>query len=266
MDECVQKMMISIIIPMYNSAGTIRRCLDSVINQDCEQSFEVIVVNDGSNDDGPIIVAEYIRQYPFVKLVNQLNGGVSKARNAGLRMALGGYIALLDADDEWLPNKLSVQIPYLLDDIADFVAGLRNDDELGWPYRVDNAGYAEVSLSKLLFKVVGQTSTAIFRRQIYEEMGGFDEQQKYSEDANYWMKVSTKYRMIILNRKLVITGGGKPSVGHSGLSADIDGMERGVQKNIDEMKMLGFISFGSYLFFKVYSRFKYIIRKIRYSK
>src|SRR5690606_11108433 len=214
---------ISVVIPMYNSEKTIERALDSVISQTYAGEIEIIVVNDGSTDNSAEIVENYNKERPNcrIQIINQHNGGVSKARNTGLKHATGDFIALLDSDDEWIPEKTSIQMQYFDSGNIDFVTALRNNDKISFPYSVNERGYVEVTLNKLLFKIVGHTSTAIFKRKILEKHGYFDENQRYSEDANYWMKVSHSSVMIMLNKKLVITGGGKPSIGHSGLSSNI---------------------------------------------
>lgn len=252
--------MISVIIPLYNSAFTITRCLDSVLDQSHQDtSYEIIVVNDGSTDNSPEIVEKYIMEnkktnYNFF-LINQANSGVSKARNAGLKVAKGEYIAFLDSDDYWLSNKIKVQLNYFNDEI-DFVCALRNNDTLGFPYKTKN-GVAKITLRKLLIKIVGQTSTAIFKRKVIENTGYFDAEQKYSEDANYWMRISLTNQMIIINQKLVITDN---DYGQQGLSKNYAAMEAGAQKNVKEMYTAKHINVIEYLVFQNFSRIKYFIR------
>lgn len=261
--------MISVIIPMYNSETTILGCIKSVLCQSYKEKIEIIIVNDGSKDNSQAIVEEIISNNNSdieIQLINKINGGVSSARNVGLKLAKGNFIALLDSDDEWLPNKLEIQINYLRDKDVDFVCSCRNNEKISFPYKMINKEYAEISLKKLLLKVVGQTSTAVFKRKVLSNTGYFDENQRYSEDANFWMKISVKNRMIILNKSLVITGGGKPAVGFSGLSANFEGMEDGVQKNIREMYNLGNISFVEFQLLHYFSKIKYYIRIIRYKK
>lgn len=266
MEENTELKKISVVIPMYNAKDTIVRALNSVISQTYQGVLEIIVVNDGSKDNSPQIVEDFISKNPQInlKLINQLNGGVSKARNTGLRNATGEYIALLDSDDAWYEDKLEIQLPYLHNNFADFVTCLRNDDIISFPYKLINNEYALVTTKKLLIKVVGQTSTAVFKSDILSNVGYYDESQKYSEDANYWMQVAFKNKMIILNKKLVITGGGKPSVGHSGLSANMKAMEEGVQKNIEEMFKNGYINKLEYILIKLFSKLKYTVRNLRY--
>ncbi|MEG0176109.1 glycosyltransferase [Anaerorhabdus sp.] len=92
-------MKLSIIVPMYNVENYIQQCLDSLINQTCSD-YEIIVVDDGSSDKGPVIVDEMIKKYPnLIKQVHKKNGGLSDARNYGLSFAQGKYICFLDSDD-----------------------------------------------------------------------------------------------------------------------------------------------------------------------
>jgi glycosyltransferase involved in cell wall biosynthesis len=98
--------MISVVIPLYNHAGEIGRALASALGQ-THRDLEVVVVDDGSTDGGPDEVSRC--PDPRVRLLRQRNAGAGAARNAGVRAAQGSHIAFLDADDEWLPNKLEAQ-------------------------------------------------------------------------------------------------------------------------------------------------------------
>lgn len=109
-------MVISVIIPVYNAEESIEKCLDSIKKQTWTGEFEIIVINDGSTDRSGEILENYRQKNPEmpIQLIHQENGGVSKARNAGLKIAKGDYIALLDSDDEWLPEKTEKQMKYLV--------------------------------------------------------------------------------------------------------------------------------------------------------
>lgn len=97
--------MISVVIPLYNKEMHVAKTLQTVLNQTC-QDFEVIIVNDGSTDGSVAIVEEFCDKR--IRLVNQLNAGVSAARNRGIEEARGEYIAFLDADDEWDLHYLEI--------------------------------------------------------------------------------------------------------------------------------------------------------------
>ena len=122
---------ISVVIPMYNAENTIVTALDSIKNQTYKCNYQILVINDGSNDNSKKKVEEYILENPKmnITLVNQANSGVSKARNEGLRRAEGDYIALLDSDDEWLPEKIEKQIAlFEKDNSIDLLGTNRNNE------------------------------------------------------------------------------------------------------------------------------------------
>lgn len=99
-------MKISVIIPLYNAEQTLARCVDSLIVQTFAD-FELLLINDGSTDHSADICAAYAQKYPFIKVLNKPNGGVSSARNAGIDMAQGEWLTFVDADDEVQPTFLS---------------------------------------------------------------------------------------------------------------------------------------------------------------
>ena len=88
------KILMSIIIPVYNTQKHLRKCLDSIIDKNIN-NYEIILVDDGSNDDSPKICDEYKNTYDFIKVVHKINGGLASARNAGLEIAEGDYVLLL---------------------------------------------------------------------------------------------------------------------------------------------------------------------------
>lgn len=105
--------MVSVIIPMYDSKNTIIDAIQSVTNQTYKGEMEIIIVNDGSKDGCEKLVYELINNNTtnhIIKLVDKENGGVSSARNRGIREANGEWIAFLDSDDVWLPEKLQKQM------------------------------------------------------------------------------------------------------------------------------------------------------------
>lgn len=251
---------------MYNAEKTVLKALDSVKFQTYDlEAFEIIVINDGSTDQSEILVENYIKANTEIniQLINQPNGGVSKARNVGLKVAKGNYIALLDSDDEWLPNKTEKQLFFLQNEKVDFITALRNGEKIWFPYKTGENNLAKMSLRRLLLRVDGQTSTVIFKSKVIENTGFFDENQRYSEDANYWMKISKNNRMYILAEELVFTGGGKKSFGVSGLSANLPEMEKGIQKNLREMYENKRINFIEYISFFCFSKIKFFVRILK---
>ena len=259
--------LISVIIPLFNAENSIKKSLDSVKDQTWKGNFEIIVVNDGSTDRSAEIVERYQKENPEMNILmlHQENGGVSKARNSGLRISTGNFIALLDADDEWLPEKTEKQMKYLRSPIhqIDFITSLWNNKRISFPYSINQQNLVEITLKKLLLKITGQTSTAIFKKEILENTGFFDENQRYSEDANFWMRISEHHKMFLLPESLAVVGSGKKSFGFSGLSANLKEMEKGIQKNISEMYESKRINFVEYVFYFVISKLKYFVRPLR---
>lgn len=254
--------MVSVIVPMYNSANTIERTLQSVVDQDYAGLVEIIIVNDGSKDDSIQVVERFIKFHPNVriKLILQENGGVSKARNAGLRSAEGNFIAFLDSDDAWFCDKLSKQIKILNDN--------PNIDLLGTAFEgfyFANKSEGElinVKFSDLIFKNYFQPSTVLMKKTIVDKIGLFDETQKYAEEGNFFFRVSQEFNCFFYNKKLIIYGDGKVGFGESGLSANLKEMEKGELKNLKFAYENNWISPLTYVFVVSFSIVKYIRRVI----
>ncbi|SIQ28145.1 Glycosyltransferase involved in cell wall bisynthesis [Chryseobacterium sp. RU37D] len=254
--------MISVIIPLYNAEKTIINALNSIKVQTVgAEEFEIIIINDGSTDKSKSLVEKYIKENPslHIQLLELANGGVSKARNLGLKIAKGEFIALLDADDEWLPEKTKKQLHYLNNKNLDFIATRRNNNKILLPYRVENH-LAKITFTKLLIRNEAQPSTVIFKRKILENTGYFNENHRYAEDLNYWMKIAkNNNKMYILDESLLIADGGKRTFGAAGLSANLYAMEEGFQKNLKEMYLLKHINFTQYLFLRAFYKAKYLL-------
>ena len=252
--------MISVIIPMYNAAGSVVRALDSVKNQDYGGEVEIVVVNDGSKDNGREIVEDYIKNNPALKisLVNQQNGGVSKARNTGMKAAKGEFVAFLDSDDAWFPNKLRIQEDiFQQNGSVDFLAA--GFDGLYFNNRAEGE-LIKINLKDLVYKNYFQPSTVMMKRKIVNEVGYFDENQKYAEEGNYFIRIADKFNCYFLNEKVINYGDGKSGFGQSGLSANIVEMQRGFQKNLKYAYDNNFINLPVYISAVAFSKLKYLRR------
>lgn len=259
--------MISVIIPVFNAEDTVARALRSVYNQSWQGKFEIIIINDGSTDRSEEVIKEFIASHPDLNFtyIRQDNLGVSAARNAGLRVAKGEYIALLDADDEWLPYKTEEQLKILGNSSLniDFLAAQGSNKKILYPYRLNADNLAEITFRKLMLRNEAQTPSVIFKRKILDTIGFFDENQRHGEDINYWLRVSANHKMYIIGKKLVVAGGGKRTFGYFGLSADLNLMEKGFQKNLKEMLQSKRITYFEYLVYYVFYRLKYVFRILR---
>ena len=197
--------MISVIIPMYNAQESIIRCLESVIKQTYNGDMEIIVINDGSTDKSPEIVEDFIKKHPDFKIqvINQENGGVSKARNAGLKIIKGDYIAFLDSDDAWFLDKLTHQIRILENNL--------NIDLLGTAFKgvyfsnIPEGELVNVKFKKLIFKNYFQPSTVIIKKHVIDRIGLFDESQKYAEEGNFFLRIAQKFNCFFYNNRKIIS-------------------------------------------------------------
>ena len=250
--------MVSVIIPMYNAENTIATCINSVLNQTYKGEIEIIIINDGSKDNSKLIVEELINnnlKNINIKLINKNNGGVSTARNAGLALAKGKYIALLDSDDEWLSEKLEKQLKVFSDDRGiSFIGGLI------YKPTIIKQEIIEITVSKLIFKNYFQPSTVMFKKEVVDKVGFFDESQKYAEEGNYFMRIANLFNCVLLNEQLVNYGQGKVGFGVSGLSANLKEMEKGELRNLKFAYLQNYISFFTYFIAINFSILKYIRR------
>jgi glycosyltransferase involved in cell wall biosynthesis len=193
---------VSVIIPCYNAERYVCATIETVFAQG-EPDIEIIVVDDGSKDRS----VELVRAaFPTVRVVEQPNQGVAAARNHGLRLATGEWIAFLDADDIWLPGKLAAQSAQL-----DAAPGCRMNYTAWkvWPNdapRPDPACLAELQsiagdaarwqgpsgwiYPDLLLDCVVWTSTVLAHRSLFDEIGAFDTTLRIGEDYDLWLRAS----------------------------------------------------------------------------
>ncbi len=181
----------SIIIPTYNHAHFIKRCLDSVLNQSF-QNWEVIVVNNFSEDNTIEIVEGY--NNPRIRLINNANRGIiAVSRNKGISEAKGYWICFLDSDDWWYPNKLDASLPYLID--YDLV--YHNLDKY---YSVNKSKgkvygrelYGDLAKDLLINSNGIPNSSVIIRKTIVDVIGFISEDKKLIavEDSDYWLRAT----------------------------------------------------------------------------
>lgn len=258
-------MKVSVIIPMFNSRNTIINTLNSVKNQTkVHEVLEIIVVNDGSSDNSLDLVYKYRIENPEISIliIDKPNGGVSSARNAGMKIAAGDWIALLDSDDVWLPNKLEFQISIInRNPDIDLLGGPFNELKLKIFTKIIDKLY-KAKVSDICIVNFPQPSTVIFKKLIFDEIGGFDENQRYAEDGNYFVKICINYNLYYDPNLLIIYDGGKRGFGERGLSSNLIKMYEGNVKNIRELKKTKNINISFYIFLRIFYWIKYFRRII----
>jgi len=181
---------VSVIIPVYNGAGEARRAIDSVLSQK-HSNVEVIVVNDGSRDESASVLAEY---GDSIRAVHQPNSGLSKTRNNGIALATGEWVAFLDHDDYWLPEKLSLQLQAAERTGFDIVyTNAGNFGDVGRVGELRSEPKAMVEgdlLEPLLQDNFIVVSSVMIRRKLIQEIGGFDSSLPSVEDWDLWLKLA----------------------------------------------------------------------------
>ena len=213
-------MKISVVIPAYNAEKTIGRAIESVLSQ-TRPADEVIVVDDGSTD----VTAEVVRLYgDKVVLIQQENAGASVARNTGINAAKGNWIAFLDGDDEWLPEKLQLQL-----------AHLQKHPDLAWTMSNYFTCFCDAEHSKTVFDksrsevllagreyyedyfdaykagASGNTNTMLIRKDVLLEAGLFRSGQSRMNDEDMWFRIAYRYpRVGYLTMPLAIYHRGVP--------------------------------------------------------
>jgi|TARA_B100000959_G_scaffold134696_1_gene141455 glycosyltransferase involved in cell wall biosynthesis len=198
---------ISVIIPTYNRRNTLSRAVESVLNQ-IYKPIEIIVVDDGSTDGTKEMFSE---MYPLVRYIYQANSGVSSARNTGINSASGDWIALLDSDDEWLPDKLDRQVK-LLQDNAEIRFCHTNEIWIRNNVRINqkkkHQKYGGNIFNKCLDICRISPSSSLFHTSVIKDVGLFDESLDVCEDYDLWLRITAKYPILFLDQPLIKKFGG----------------------------------------------------------
>ena len=204
--------LVSVVIPAYNAGEFIDRTLISAINQS-HRHIEIIVVDDGSTDDTAARVARHGSDDPRIRLMSVPNGGVARARNLGMSAARGAFVAFLDADDLWHPDKISLQLQCMIDSpvwLGGCYAQSRHIDVhdrlLGDGPSFSAEGY--VLARQFAVHLVRNGSCLLVRREVAMLLGGYD--PSYAdrgiggcEDIEFEFKLAARYRIGVVPNYLV---------------------------------------------------------------
>ena len=205
--------MVSVVIPCYNAQNTIIRGLHSVLAQ-TYTDYEIILIDDGSIDDTQRAIKEFFKDKNIdYKYIYQENSGPSAARNQGIRNAVGEYIAFLDSDDEWHPQKLEIMLKILEDKKINILGhGYTLTENFSQKYF--KGDIKKIKFYKLLIKNFAVTPSLVIRRDICQL---FDKTMKYSEDHELWLRMSAGNDVYYLDLPLVLLG--RKPLTHGGLSS-----------------------------------------------
>lgn len=183
---------VSVIIPTYNNAGYISDAIDSVLTQTYDD-YEIIVIDDGSTDDTKKVLEKYNSK---IRYFYQANKGISAARNRGMAEAKGEYIALLDSDDIWFPEKIAMQVETLERNKQIGLVGSllkvvdRYGNSLGTTKPKKSPGN---SFENGLIDGCPAPSSFVIRRECFDVIGLFDEGLEMFEDLDLYLRISKKY-------------------------------------------------------------------------
>lgn len=176
--------LVSVIVPVYNGEDYLAEALDSILAQTC-QDLEIILVNDGSTDSSPALAQHYATAHTNIHCLHKSNGGVTVARNDGIRRSRGRYIGFLDQDDRWARNALEIHLQRLQANpaLGYSVARQRCYLQPGAP-RPEWFGLQELDTP-----VAGYLPGALLvRRELFEQIGYFDLRYPISADADWFAR------------------------------------------------------------------------------
>jgi len=195
--------LVSVVIPTFNYGHLVGEAVDSVLAQSYPR-VEIVVVDDGSTDDTRQRLEKYGER---MRYQYQPNAGLSAARNAGIGLARGELIALLDSDDAFHPEKLAVQVRYLADHPEMGLVGTDSfsDEPVKWsdlPCDGLQMYAQEVTLQQVVIKCRFAPSSVLMRRECFERAGPFDTELKSVEDRDMWIRVAARDRMATIHLPL----------------------------------------------------------------
>ena len=229
-------MKISVIIPTYNRKKTLARAIQSVINQSFTP-FEILIIDDGSNDGTEEWVKENFRN---IKYIYQNNHGVSSARNIGIENAYGDWVAFLDSDDEWLPNKLHEQVK-AIDSNPEVKFFHTNEIWIRNGVRVNqmkkHKKYGGYIFEKCLDICRVSPSSVLIQKEVFDNIGVFDESLRVCEDYDLWLRITSKYPVVFLDVPLIYKYGGHADQ----LSKVNDGIESYRIQSLEKIINSGFL-------------------------
>lgn len=205
----MQNPLVSIIIPTYNRVFFLRKTLQSINNQ-TYQNYEVFVIDDGSTNNEAEEVCKLFPKVYYFKIEN--SGGPAKPRNTGIQKATGKYLAFVDDDDIWLPNKLAIQTA-ILEQNLDFglthgCCEIINEEGVLQNRIIGRPGTPEVKHGDVKMRMIGNwtvmTPTSFVRKEIVDRVGFFNEDMPSAgEDTEFWVRCSFETKFYYINEPLV---------------------------------------------------------------
>ncbi len=206
-DILMKQPLVSVILPTYNRAWTLKTAIDSVLFQNYP-NIELIVIDDGSRDNTKELLNGYKNQ---IKVLTQENAGVSAARNRGIEKSRGEFIALLDSDDAWDKKKISCQMDFFMANPEALICQtqevwIRNHKRVNpkIKHKKPSGMIFEQSLNLCLVS----PSAVMMKREIFEQKGYFNEKFLVCEDYDLWLRISSTIPVFLIDKPYTIKNGG----------------------------------------------------------
>lgn len=231
---------VAVVVPMFNAARTIDETLASICSQ-TYASLEIVVVDDGSADDSAAIVEGWAALDERIRIINQQNSGVAKARNVGAAATTAPFLAFVDADDVWAPDKVTLQLASLRQSAIPALSYC-------WYAQIDEASRLLWRSSELIIEgdvvrelcrmnFVGNGSSMMMPRAIFNHVGGFDPSLRAAgaqgcEDLMFLLQVAEVYPFVCVPRHLV---GYRQT--HDNMSGDVIQMARSCETVLERVRL-----------------------------
>ncbi|WP_299982652.1 glycosyltransferase [Desulfobacula sp.] len=198
---------VSVILPTYNRAWTLKDAVDSVLSQDYP-NMELVIIDDGSEDNTRELLEAYKNE---IVILTQKNSGVSAARNAGIKKSRGGFIALLDSDDAWDKRKISCQVEFFKHHPEALICQteeiwIRNGKRVNpkAKHKKPSGMIFEPSLNLCLVS----PSAVMMKKELFDMKGYFNEDFTVCEDYDFWLRLSSTIPVFLIDKPYTIKRGG----------------------------------------------------------
>lgn len=204
MSICKNDCLVSYIVSVYNGGDKLVKTIDSIINQSYDK-LELIIIDDGSTDNTKKTLRRYESKFKFIKVIYQSkNIGLTKSLNRAANLAKGQFIARLDSGDISLKTRTQKQISYFCDHPDLVLLGTKSLESYGNEFSQYNPPCGPDISKKMYYKNVLVHSSAMFKRDIFELVGGYDETFQTSQDYELWLRMSKHGKVSNLDSTLVV--------------------------------------------------------------
>jgi len=236
---------VSVILPTYNRAHLLKRSIGSVLNQ-TYTDYELIIVDDNSIDDTPEVINS-LGDGRIIYIKNENNLGPAEARNIGMSIAKGEYLAFQDSDDEWKPEKLNILVDEMNKgdvDLGMVFSAIYRVLETGriirFPHRAKEIKSGDLFYELLKNNIAG-TPSVMIKRKCFLDIGGFDTSFRCFEDYEYFIRIGKKYKIKYINSPLMTAYDTPGSVNNASLIIQIEMQKRLIAKYYSDYVKDGYL-------------------------